>query len=120
MYKVAVSNDPIFPLSGQQEWFLDFGTGTSAGKTSGNVAVSLRQNPSVRVRIMAWQFFPENGNLFIGNPFHEGSKQAVSRGNWQLRATQGGVIFERETYQIILYPAEGENSNFNKLISRDD
>lgn len=106
MYKVSASSDPIFPLSGQQEWFLDFGTGTSAGKTSGNVAVSLRRNPSVRVRIMAWQFFPEQGNLLIGNPFHEGSGQAVARGNWQLRATLGGVIFERGGYQITLYPAD--------------
>lgn len=105
MYKVASSNDPIFPVSGQQEWFLDFGAGTSAGKMSGNVAVSLRQNPSVRVRIMAWQFFPENGSLLIGNPFHEGSSQAVARGNWQLRATRGGVIFERGIYQVVLYPA---------------
>jgi hypothetical protein len=105
MYKVAASNDPIFPLTEQQEWFLDFGTGTSAGKTSGNVAISLRRNPNVRVRIMAWQYFPERDNLLIGNPFHEGSKQAVARGNWHLRSTRGGVIFERGAYQITLYPA---------------
>ena len=67
MYKVASSTDPIFPMESNQEWFLDFGKGVSAGTLSGNVAVSLRQNPNVKVRIMAWQYFPEQTSLLIGN-----------------------------------------------------
>lgn len=106
LYKVAVSNDPIFPVTAKQEWFLDFGEGITARKMSGNVAVSLRQNPGVRVRIMAWQFFPDKCNLLIGNPFHEGSSQAVARGNWQLRTTRSGAIFERGRYQVVLRKAD--------------
>ena len=106
MYKVVSSNDPIFPLAPKQEWFLDFGDDTTSGKMSGNVAVSLRQNPTVRVRIMAWQYFPQQGNLLIGNPFHEGSKQAVERGNWQLRTATSGIIFERAGYQMVLHRAD--------------
>ena len=106
MYKVVSSNDPIFPLAPQQEWFLDFGDDPTSGKMSGNVAVSLRQNPSVRVRIMAWQYFPQQGNLLIGNLFHEGSKQAVERGNWQLRTATSGIIFERAGYQMVLHRAD--------------
>ncbi|MEX1048723.1 MAG: hypothetical protein WED15_04285 [Akkermansiaceae bacterium] len=106
LYKVAGSNDPIFPVTANQEWFLDFGEGITSKKMSGNVAVSLRENPSVRVRIMAWQFFPDKGNLLIGNPFHEGSSQAVARGNWQLRTTSSGAVFKRGPYQVVLHKAD--------------
>ena len=106
MYKVSSSNDPIFPMQARQEWFLDFGQGITAGKFSGNVAVSLRQNPNVRVRIMAWQYFPKNGNIMIGNPYSEGSRQAVAKGNWQLRPIAEGVIFQRGNYQVVLRRAD--------------
>lgn len=106
MYQVVSSNDPIFPLAPKQEWFLDFGDGINSGKMSGNVAVSLRQNPNVRVRIMAWQYFPQKGKLLIGNPFHEGSTKAVERGSWQLRPASGGVILERGGYQMVLHRAD--------------
>jgi len=109
MYKIAASNDPIFPVTAKHEWFLDFGDGINSRQMSGKVAISLRQNPSVRVRIMAWQFFPEKGNLLIGNPFHEGSQQAVARGNWQLRMTPNGAIFERGIYQVTLHQAESSD-----------
>lgn len=106
MYKVASSTDPIFPIQAGKEWFLDFGTGISSGKFSGNVAVSLRQNPNVKVRIMAWQYFPKQGNIMIGNPYFEGSKNAVAKGNWQIRPTSGGILFERGSYQVVLRPAD--------------
>jgi hypothetical protein len=107
MYKVAASNDPIFPMQANQEWFLDFGSGITQGKMSGSVAVSLRQNPHVKVRIMAWQYFPKQGVLVIGNPYSEGSKQAVAKGSWQMTATSsGGVSWDRGTYQVVLHRAE--------------
>ena len=106
MYKVASSNDPIFPMQAKQEWFLDFGKGITSGQFSGNVAVSLRQNPNVKVRIMAWQYFPKKGNIMIGNPYSEGSRQAVAKGNWQLRPIAEGVIFQRGNYQVVLHRAD--------------
>lgn len=106
MYKVASSNDPIFPMASSEEWFLDFGKGMSQGRTSGNVAVSLRRNPDVKVRIMAWQYFPEKGALVIGNPYSEGSKQAVARGVWQMEPVSRGVMFQRGNYQVVLRPAD--------------
>ena len=106
MYKITSSNDPIFPMQAKQEWFLDFGKGISTGTFSGNVAISLRQNPNVRVRILVWQFFPKQGNLLIGNPYSEGSGQAVAKGNWQIRPVAEGVIFQRGTYQVILHRAD--------------
>lgn len=105
MYKIAISNDPIFPMDAKQEWFLDFGSGITAGKLSGNVAVSLRQNPNVKVRILVWQYFPQQGSLLIGNPYAEGSDKAVAKGVWQFRTTTDGVVFERDSYQIMLQRA---------------
>ncbi|MES2920519.1 MAG: hypothetical protein V4819_03180 [Verrucomicrobiota bacterium] len=106
MYKIAASTDPIFPIQDEKEWFLDFGKGISSGKFSGSVAVSLRQNPNVKVRIMAWQYFPKQGNIMIGNPYSEGSRKAVAMGKWQMRSTSTGIIFERGGYQVVLRPAD--------------
>lgn len=106
MYQISASNDPMFPLQASKEWFLDFGKGISEGKFSGNVAVSLRQNPNVKVRIMAWQYFPKQGNIRIGNPYSEGSRQAVAKGNWTMSQTSQGIQFERGTYQIVLRRAD--------------
>ncbi len=106
MYQIASSNDPIFPMTGTQEWFLDFGQGIRRGTTSGSVAVSVRQNPNVKVRIMAWEFFPAHGALVIGNPYAEGSQRAVARGAWKLRPMGDGVILQREGYQVILHRAD--------------
>ncbi len=105
MYKVAASNDPIFPMGEGQEWFLDFGTGIQQNKISGDVAVSLRQNPNVSVRIMAWQFFPAESSLAIGNPYSEGSRQAVAKGVWTMGATENAVIFQRGNYKVVLQAA---------------
>lgn len=106
MYKISASTDPIFPIQAGKEWFLDFGKGISTGKFSGNVAVSLRQNPNVKVRIMAWQYFPKQGNIMIGNPYSEGSKKAVAKGNWQMSSTSRGILFQRGSYQVVLRPAD--------------
>lgn len=106
MYKVTSSSDPIFPLQGDQEWFLDFGNGVASGKLSGSVAVSLRQNPSVKVRIMAWQFFPAQAALVMGNPYAEGSKNAVVKGSWKMAATSGGFIWRRGNAQVVLQHAD--------------
>ncbi len=109
MYKVASSNDPIFPMQARQEWFLDFGNGISQGKFSGSVAVSLRQNPNVKVRIMAWQYFPKQGNLMIGNPYSEGSNKAVAKGVWQMSPGSDGVVFQRGNYQVVLRRADPQD-----------
>ncbi len=106
MFKITASTDPMFPIQAGKEWFLDFGKGVSPGKFSGNVAVSLRQNPNVKVRIMAWQYFPKQGSIMIGNPYFEGSKNAVAKGNWQMRPTSTGFLFERGSYQVVLRPAD--------------
>jgi len=107
MYKVVASSDPMFPATGNKEWFLDFGMG--AEKNSGTVAVSLRENPSVRVRIMVWQTFPDQGNLVLGNQTHEGSKSAVAMANWKVQNSGGGLIFNRGNYQVVLHQADASD-----------
>ncbi|HEX7260799.1 MAG TPA: hypothetical protein VF258_03205 [Luteolibacter sp.] len=106
IYQVTASTDPIFPLHENQEWFLDFGQGIRPQITSGSVAVSLRQNPNVRVRIMAWQYFPGQGSIALGNPYASGSRQAVAKGVWKMSAISGGFIFKRDNYQVVLSPAD--------------
>jgi hypothetical protein len=106
IYKIASSNDPIFPMAAQQEWFLDFGAGIKPGRSGGSVAISLRQNPNVKVRIMAWQYFPQNGQILLGNPFAEGARKAVARGAWDLLVRGDGVIFKRGNYQVIMHRAD--------------
>ncbi|MFD2256715.1 hypothetical protein ACFSSA_08510 [Luteolibacter algae] len=106
MYKVASSSDPLFPMNGQQEWFLDFGKGMSDGSTSGKVAVSLRQNPKVSIRIMVWQYFPEQGALLIGNQTEEGSRQAVARAVWSLANDSGKVVLLRDNSALVLNQAD--------------
>jgi hypothetical protein len=105
VYKIASSNDPSFPCQSKEEWFLDFGDGISHGKFSGNVSVSLRQNPRVKVSLMVWQYFPKAGNIRLGNQTHEGSKSAVIAGDWQLRQASGGILFERGSYRTLLQRA---------------
>lgn len=105
IYKVAASSDPFFPERQNVEWFLDFGKGTSE-KNSGKVAVSLRQNPNVKVRIMVWQMFPQNSSLLLGNQTGEGSKQAVALADWQVRSHPRGVILQRGSYQVVLHHAD--------------
>jgi hypothetical protein len=109
-YKVVASNDPQFPVTSTREYFLDFGKGVQAKRLSGSVAVSLRENPRVRVRIMAWQFFPKDGTLAIGNPFSEGSDKAVAAGIWKLRTSTKGAVMQRDGYQVVLLRADPENS----------
>jgi len=106
MYKVAASTDPFFPERHNVEWFLDFGKGTIDQKTSGKVAVSLRQNPNVKVRIMVWQVFPQNSSLLLGNQTAEGSKQAVALADWKIRSHPKGVILQRGSYQVVLHRAD--------------
>ena len=109
MYQISSSNDPMFPMQANKEWFLDFGKGISEGKFRGNVAVSLRQNPNVKIRIMAWQYFPKQGNILIGNPYSEGSNQAVAKGDWKMSQTSRGIHFERGGYQIVLRRADPQD-----------
>jgi hypothetical protein len=106
MYQILSSNDPVFPMNENQEWFLDFGSGIQPGRSGGSVAVSLRQNPNVKVRIMAWQYFPKKGQILIGNPFAEGAGKAVARGVWDLQVRGDGVIFKRGNYQVIMHRAD--------------
>lgn len=106
IYKVVSSNDPIFPATKTREYFLDFGRGIRADSSSGSVAVSMRENPHVKVRIMAWEYFPDQGSILIGNPYAEGSRNAVAIGSWRIRSASKGVIFERGTYQVVLRRAD--------------
>ncbi len=106
MYQILSSNDPVFPMNAKQEWFLDFGKGIQPGRSGGSVAVSLRQNPHVKVRIMAWQYLPENGRILLGNPFAEGARKAVARGAWELLVRGDGVTFKRGNYQVVLHRAD--------------
>ena len=102
IYKVASSNDPFFPIAANREWFMDFGGTETGARTSGNVSVSLRQNPSVKVRIMVWQYFPQTSQLYLGSQFSEGSRQAVALADWQIRNVREGVLLERNGRQIVL------------------
>jgi len=106
MYKVAASNDPFFPVAAGREWFMDFNSGITGEKASGKVAVSLRQNPNVKVRIMVWQVFPGTNELFLGNQFSEGSRQAVSVAQWRARNAGSSLVLERHGYQIVLNRAD--------------
>jgi len=106
IYKVAASTDPMFPVTRTQEYFLDFGKGIQAGKLSGSVAISMRRNPNVKVRIMAWQYFPKQGSMVIGNPYSEDSRNAVARAVWKMTGGDNGVIFERGSYQVVLHRAD--------------
>ena len=105
MYKIVSSNDPMFPGHDSQEWFLDFGKGMTEGKLSGTVAVSMRQNPNVRVRILVWQMLPEVGILRIGNQTAQGSGQAVLRGEWRMSRAHSGLVLQRGDYHALLRPA---------------
>ena len=106
IYKVASSTDPMFPVTGTREYFLDFGKGIQAGKLSGSVSISMRQNPKVQVRIMAWQYFPQQGRMVIGNPYAENSRNAVARAVWKMTGSANGVLFERGSYQVVLHRAD--------------
>ncbi len=109
IYKVAASSDPMFPMTETREYFLDFGKGIQAGKLSGSVSVSMRQNPQVQVRIMAWQYFPQEGKLVIGNPYSEGSHNAVVRAMWTMRGSDNGVALDRLGYQLVLHRADSND-----------
>lgn len=109
MYKVSSSTDPIFPMRERQEWFLDFGEGTSRGVHSGTVAVSLRENPNVKVRIMVWQYFPEQGALLIGNQFGRGSSGAVAKGIWTISADAFRILLLRDNVSVTLRRADSSD-----------
>ena len=106
IYKVTSSTDPIFPATAACEFFLDFGRGIQADRLNGSVAVSMRVNPSVKVRMFSWQYFPEQGKILIGNPYAEGSRKAVAMGAWKMTGISNGVVFERGNYQVVLQRAE--------------
>ncbi|HVJ45460.1 MAG TPA: hypothetical protein VM511_03670 [Luteolibacter sp.] len=106
MYKVAASNDPFFPVASDREWFMDFGSGITDRKSAGKVAVSLRQNPNVKVRIMVWQVFPGTGQLYLGNQYSEGSRNAVAVADWKISNSGNSVILERHGFRIILNQAD--------------
>lgn len=102
MYKVASSSDPFFPAGTNREWFMDFNSGITNEKSSGKVAVSLRQNPNVKVRVMVWQVYPGTNELFLGNQFSEGSRNAVAVAQWRARNQGDSLVLERNGYQIVL------------------
>lgn len=106
VYKVVSCSDPIFPTLPDTEYFMDFGRGIEGSKMSGSVSVSMRRNPNVKVRIMAWQYFPEKSTMVLGNPYSEGSRNAVARAVWKMSGTTKGVIFERGRYQVVLHRAD--------------
>jgi len=106
MYKITSSTDPMFPATPTAEFFLDFGRGIQPKKLAGTVAVSMRQNPDVKVRIMVWQYFPDQGTIVIGNSGPEGSRTAVVRGAWRMRDSSNDVVFERGTYRLVLHRAD--------------
>ena len=106
IYKVAASNDPLFPMGQGKEWFLDFGSGMTSSTSSGTVTVSLRQNPSVSVRPMVWQFFPGDSTIALGNQYERGASQAVAKGVWRISQTQGGLALDRGDVRFILFRPE--------------
>jgi hypothetical protein len=109
LYKVASSTDPLFPATRGVEYFMDFGTGLQPGRSSGSVAISQRRNPNVKVRIMSWQYFPDQSRIVIGYPCAQGSRNAVAAGVWEIRPTSNGIMFERGGFKIILNRADPED-----------
>ncbi len=105
-YQVVASNDPLFPMDRGKEWFLDFGKAGPPDIHHGSVSVSLRQNPNLKIRLFAWQYFAKTGVLVIGNPTEPGSNQAVVRASWSLRPHQNGMRLERLQYSIALRRAD--------------
>lgn len=109
IYKVAASNDPLFPVNRGKEWFLDFGSGLTSTTSSGPLTVSMRRNPDVSVRMMVWQFSRDQSALMIGNQFARGSRQAVAKGVWKVSQTSDGMVLNRNGRQLILFrPEPGE------------
>lgn len=106
LYKVTSSTDPLFPVTRTSEYFLDFGRGIQGEKLSGSVAISVRRNPHVKVRILAWQYFPAAGEILLGNPFAEGSRNAIALGSWRMSGIANGAIFERGQFQMVLQRAD--------------
>ena len=106
IYKVAASNDPLFPLNKGNEWFLDFGSGMTSNTSSGPLTVSMRRNPDVSVRMMVWQFSRNTSTLMIGNQFERGSRQAVAKGAWKVSATDEGMVLDRGGVRLILFRPE--------------
>jgi hypothetical protein len=109
MYQVAASNDPMFPMDRNQEWFLDFGKGIHDGISSGKLAVSLRENPKVSVRIMVWQYNPKERALLIGNETAQGSGRAVARGVWSLGIDSDAIFLLRGKSTIVLKRADSSD-----------
>jgi hypothetical protein len=106
VYKVKSSNDPAFIVSPACEYFLDFGRGQDGGKPAGSVAVSVRVNPNVKVRILSWEYFPDKNLLLIGSPFAHGSRNAVAIGAWRLRGSGESLVFSRERCKVLLVRAD--------------
>lgn len=106
IYKVAASNDPFFPMGQGKEWFLDFGSGMTTSTTSGTVTISLRQNPSISVRPMVWQFFPGDSTIALGNQYERGARRAVAQGVWRVSQTQDGLTLNRGDVRFILFRPE--------------
>lgn len=105
-YKIVRSSDPMFPSDANKEYFLDFGHAIERGRTSGTVAVSLRENPRVQVKLLVWQLFPETSTLVIGAPEDENSRQAVALASWKVRTGAAGMILHRDQFQIALQRAQ--------------
>ncbi|MFT3991923.1 MAG: hypothetical protein QM680_10990 [Luteolibacter sp.] len=104
-YKIVQSSDPIFPQAANQEWFLDFGQAIERGKTHGTVAVSLRENPRVQVKLLVWQLYPETGTLVIGSN-EENSRRAVAIGSWRVESGNSGIVLHRDQYHVSLSRAQ--------------
>jgi hypothetical protein len=104
LYRVTASTDPFFALEGGQEWFVDFGGG--AEKFSGRLALTLRQNPNLRVRLLVWQFSPDSGTLRIGRGSTTSPREAIAAASWQLaRGPAGALLLRRDQHQATLVPA---------------
>jgi hypothetical protein len=108
LYRVMASSDPFFPLESGQEWFVDFGRGEE--EFSGRLALTLRQNPNLRVRLLVWQFSPVSGTLRIGRASARSPRGAVEAASWQLaRGPAGAIQLRRDEHQTTLMPASASD-----------
>lgn len=104
LYRIRSSTDPAFPLDNNQDWFFDFAHG--ADSSSGTLALTLRQNPNLRVRLLVWQFFPDSATLRLGRASARSSHEAITAATWQLaRGAAGSLLLRRGAFQITLAPA---------------
>ncbi|MEP2777691.1 MAG: hypothetical protein ABJQ29_09275 [Luteolibacter sp.] len=103
-YQISKSSDPVFPIVEGREWFLDFGDGNATGNRSGEVAVSLHENPEVKTRLMTWEYFSDQDILIIREPSDETTTDIPAQTIWTVHSPASDLYLTRNNRTLILKP----------------